>query len=456
LKVDQARLNLYPKHDYDNRVNNIQHNFDYLMNIVDSEEYEDNLNLVLKVQGHEETIEVLLKVREKRIEAEEALKNNPPEEFINRIAKERIEIKKRNRERNLKLKQRLQADKEIQEDKEKELLEKQKQDRIQKLELWKEKRAQERIEYKTVSSPLSEPLYKKLEKKYERKVLMPDLEKKKELLKSIRTLRQPLDFEEIKSHARQYSQQRQDEIERKRKEREDQIKEYERTYEFNKHKSMFLNNLLENEREQQEQEKMKNMEKQDLIDKMKNYGQLVLQMHKPVVSRKKQIEVEINKAKLIQKPRMMPLYQSQSQGYRIGLTSPQNSERSTKDERAQSPVNSICKSEYRSLFSENKKLKPIKKWKVNELAIKPKKKIPSSVTDWLLQRRLEKQNEDDNLDTTKKKIKKPLEWSEIVKKMSQKEKLDFLLSKAKNLEEKAKMKDEHNKMLEKNIAVSEE
>ena len=137
---------------------------------------------------------------------------------------------------------------------------------------------------KIVTSDL--PLYRKLEKNYKDKVLMPELERKKEALKSIRSLHQPLDLDNIKQHARAYSQKRIETIENKKQERENKIKEELKNYGFLKNKSTFLENVLQTEKELKEINDMKNSEKLELQEKKKSYSQLIQQMHPPIISRK--------------------------------------------------------------------------------------------------------------------------------------------------------------------------
>jgi hypothetical protein len=105
------------------------------------------------------------------------------------------------------------------------------------------------------------PLYKKLEKKYEKSVIMPELERKKERLKSIRELHQPLDFGSIRNQARAYSQKRSESIKRHLEEKERKIMDDLQNYQFSKHRSMFLNNILDYEKEQKEIDLMKSTEK---------------------------------------------------------------------------------------------------------------------------------------------------------------------------------------------------
>jgi len=62
LKVTQAKHDKYSKKEYEERLENIQHNYDYLIQNLESEEYDEHFDLINKVGGHEDTIEVLLKI----------------------------------------------------------------------------------------------------------------------------------------------------------------------------------------------------------------------------------------------------------------------------------------------------------------------------------------------------------------------------------------------------------
>lgn len=88
------------------------------------------------------------------------------------------------------------------------------------------------VQYAKQVPSTSVPLYKKLESEYKDKVLMPELERKKEALKSIRSLHQPLDLDSINQHARSYSQKRIETIEGKKQERENKLKEELKNYSF--------------------------------------------------------------------------------------------------------------------------------------------------------------------------------------------------------------------------------
>ena len=278
---------------------------------------------------------------------------------------------------------------------------------------------------------------------------MPELEKKKELLKSIRDFHQPLDVNDMKSHARAYSQKRAETIQKHKIEREQKLRENINNYKFSKHKSVCLSSILDQETYDKENQLMQSAEKSDLYAKMKNYGQLVQQMHKPVVSRKKQIEVELNKAKLKHAPRGGGLTQGNSYDHLM----PNNDS----SERSNSPANSIGKSEYRSYFSENRKLKPIRSWRENEMLPKQKVVRKTVVEDYLLKKRIKNDEISEYGEAPKSTTHaKSRDWKNMVKDMDQKDKVDFLIQKAKAIEEQVEMKDKQNKYIEFDSKVNEE
>ena len=85
---------------------------------------------------------------------------------------------------------------------------------------------------------------------------------------------------------------------------------------------------------------MKIIERLELQEKKKSYSQLIQQMHPPVISRKKQVEREINIAKLKYSPkRNLMLSPSKTPANQIQLFS--NSDSTTNIERDNSPALSM-------------------------------------------------------------------------------------------------------------------
>lgn len=135
---------------------------------------------------------------------------------------------------------------------------------------------------------------------------------------------------------------------------------------------MFMLHILEEDKDKQEQELIKSVEVHDLYDKRKHYGELVKQMHKPIISRKKQIELKIQKDNIKHLPKLKAMNSLNSMGSSSGI--------------CESPTLSVGKSEYRCYFSENHRMDPVKKWRENEMKPIQTKKLTPIVTDYLLQK----------------------------------------------------------------------
>jgi len=200
---------------------------------------------------------------------------------------------------------------------------------------------------------------------------------------------------------------------------------------------MFMLHILEEEKDKHDKDMIKSVELHDLYDKRKHYGELVKQMHKPIISRKKQLELKILKANIKHIPKLKSTDDTHSAGKGISNES--------SSQRCNSPVPSGGRSEYRCYFSENQRIKSIKKWRENEMKPMQRKKLAPLVVDYLLEKR--KMNDEKSLyneDFGNKKKRKPIEWKSLVDKMGHKDKVEFLRVKAQQIEEKAKLKDEKN------------
>jgi hypothetical protein len=93
LKIAQAKFFKWGKKEYQEKIQNINHNFTHLITNLESDEFDLHFSLINLVDAHEDTIEILLKIHEKRQQNDEFLKDNPAESFISRIAKDRVDIK---------------------------------------------------------------------------------------------------------------------------------------------------------------------------------------------------------------------------------------------------------------------------------------------------------------------------------------------------------------------------
>lgn len=91
---------------------------------------------------------------------------------------------------------------------------------------------------------------------------------------------------------------------------------------------------------------------------------------------------------------------------------------------------------------------PKRKWKENSMLPKPKKKREAIVTDYLLEKRIEKDDKAFNDTESHNNHKHKKEWNALTQNMDQTDKVNYLIEKARQIEQKAKMIDEHNKLID--------
>lgn len=309
------------------------------------------------------------------------------------------------------------------EEKVKDRLEFEKHRRHEESEKLKVKRIKEKEEraFTNLSSSMHSPipLYKKFERNYQTTVVMPDLERKKLTLKSIRAMHEPLDHENLMEHARAYSQKR---AEKKKKFKEDTDRKMiqHRNELGGRHRSMFLDRILLDEKDEKEQELTKVHELHNLYDKRKNYGNLVKQMHKPVISRRMQIELEVRKASLSNVGKTKMLAPNRSRQHQI-------SELTSVRPALHSPEINKGNSGYQNYFSYSKNSTPVGRWGENTMLPKTKLKLKPIVVDYLQEQRNlneEKYGYGNEYKTTRKH--RPVKWKSLVEKMDSKDRVNYL------------------------------
>mmetsp|Transcript_12988 Transcript_12988/g.14938 ORF Transcript_12988/g.14938 Transcript_12988/m.14938 type:complete len:586 (-) Transcript_12988:8-1765(-) len=153
--------------------------------------------------------------------------------------------------------------------------------------------------YKENLKKIEEPLYKKIEKQYEKEYVMPELEKRKKELAEKRNFgltpggAKVFNKEELLEHEKHYEEMRkQAELKRQVKYKDDN------DYDPSVYKSRFLDTVLEDEKNHQLEQQKKYEELSELMKKKKNYAKLVLETHKPKVSKRKKMEMELIKQNL--------------------------------------------------------------------------------------------------------------------------------------------------------------
>ena len=145
-------------------------------------------------------------------------------------------------------------------------------------------------EYKKVLS--SKPLHEKIEEKYFSKVLMPELERHKLELAKKREMLQPINRSEILEHARKHDQLMEEHDMQKRNVSQ------ESNYDPSKLRSKFTLAYLEDQRKRKQQQEKESLGKKNLIEKQKQYAELILEMYQPTIDPAKQLELQLIKEKL--------------------------------------------------------------------------------------------------------------------------------------------------------------
>ena len=127
-------------------------------------------------------------------------------------------------------------------------------------------------------------LHEKLEEEFEKKILIPETERISEAISLKHKIPVP-SLEEIQSHIRDYKKLIQSKS----------VFRQSASYSESKHfsPSKFFQQISEEEELAKEMEKIKIAEKADLIDRKKNYSNLVRQLYKPLVSEQKPKEKSI-------------------------------------------------------------------------------------------------------------------------------------------------------------------
>lgn len=189
---------------------------------------------------------------------------------------------------------------------------------LEKQQRWKEKRAQKAKELQEKAKEIkmqkakenkkhdkevvkilkSKPLYVEIDEKFRNSIESENLQKKKQVLASLRNLYQPLDFKKIEEEQRE----KEDMIKEKQEERRKQLIEWqkknEETYDFRKFTSRYTERILEEDQHRLLSEQQKEEYKKTLHQKMKSYHDSIKTKYAPIVSRRNQEEIQKRKMSL--------------------------------------------------------------------------------------------------------------------------------------------------------------
>lgn len=145
-------------------------------------------------------------------------------------------------------------------------------------------------------------MHEKLEEEYKEKILMPELEKKKNELKEKRDFFKPIDRRELDEFQKKYEENYKLKLEEKRQEREKWYSDIgQGQYDPTKFKTKVYEKVLEEEKGTEELKNREIEDKKRKAEKMQNYARIVKEMHWPEVSEKKAKEIEKIKSLLDQR-----------------------------------------------------------------------------------------------------------------------------------------------------------
>jgi archaellin len=275
--------------------------------------------------------------------------------------------------------------------------------------------------YKENLKKIEKPLYKKIEKQYEQDYVIPELEKRKIELAKKRNFFQPINSEELEHHANKYEQARRQESAKRA-----QKFKINETYDPSKYKSKFLDSVLDYDEDQKVENKKKYEEMGELVKKKKNYSKLVLETHKPKVSQRKKMEMQLIKQNLENptaferiKKRMVSSSQNKLSPYK-GLNS--SIAGSVPDS------NSISKPRYKNFDWREK----------NRFVDVPKPPKEFKKLDYLSEMRTKK----GTIDESRSEIRKVNNWDEEVNKFEGDDRITYMKGKARYLEQEALRKEQ--------------
>ena len=110
---------------------------------------------------------------------------------------------------------------------------------------------------------------------------------------SKRNFMKPISGEEIAYHERMYEEK----LKKESAKRQNKLK-IESEYDPSKYHSKFLENVLDSEAQRKIEEEKKAKEISELLNKKNNYSKLIMETHKPQISKRKQMEMELIKQNL--------------------------------------------------------------------------------------------------------------------------------------------------------------
>lgn len=369
--------------------------------------------------------------KEKKLEEEKEM-HEEHDKFMDELRGKKKELREDKRTRKQDKKKRieerkqtrLQKKEKTKEEEEKKLEEKKKEieEKVAKTQEERKKKIEEMNE-ETKKIVSSSPMFKRIQKNYSEKVLMPNLNKQKERLATIRSLHSPLDHDVLESYRKTQDEKVGGLTKELTKKRVEEYENHKKNYNYKEYESQFTNAIKEYDLQKNEEQKMKEDERLQMIQKKKSYGSMVKDNFKPKISKKKQLEMELIKEKL------------KNPGRKRYLNSARKS----------IPNDVVSTSDHPGVETETENKNKRKKivWKDNPMRPKTPKKKEFQKINYLQELKETIRGKDDQgmlLDDDKLSLQKT--WKKDIKEdLSQQEKYEIIKDRAKQLEEVALRKE---------------
>lgn len=364
------------------------------------QEFEEKLGLLpvdedTKRHGMEATYAERVKAFEDNLDE----KNKNAEDFVRKMSAERKERLQKKREKKKKKRQGMEhkrqrdLERKQEEEEKKAEIRKQFEEEIKEKMATHERQRQEMLEkWQKEKEELAKKKYKhiEMEERYNKKVLIPSLERKKEELRKKREYFRPLKHKDFVHHEKAYKQRLKDKLKEKKDKREKWYKDIGYgDYDPKKYQSKYLSSV---EREEKKPLYDPFIDVLNQRDKKMNYAKFVKEMHKPKVSesKKKEMKMIIDAVESSGMSRKLGLNNHKSAGV-MPKNKPKTQNSSLGDidvaksvDRGNSRPNALSKSAM--------KVRSNIKWNFHNPMIPPPKLKPKGkIIDYLLDRRIKRQ-----------------------------------------------------------------
>ena len=369
---------------------------------------------------------VSFKYPHKRINTNDEESFKQAQALVERMKQEKLQKKQKEAERRKRLKERIKREEELLDQRRKAIEEQKELDRQQRLEQIKLKEQQrkmkiennEKIYKQNLKKIEKNTLYKQIEKRFEHDYVIPELERRKQELAAKRNFAKPIDKEGILEHEKKYEELlKQEEAKRHEKYK------YESDYDPNRYKSKFMDKIIKDEEQNKAQKDHKVEELSKLIKKKENYSKLVLETHKPTISKRKKMEMELIKQNLDNPTAFERMKKRMVSSSQNKIASVSNLNKSQDSSLSSARQHTSTKPKYKDFDWREK----------NRFMNIPKPEHNFKKRDYLVEKRNEKANQSE----TRSEYRKHINWEDEIKKLEGDDRVNLVKEKARILEREA-------------------